>query len=70
VIIQCDSTARACVLKTCDTAVLWAQDNPLVQRLYVAQLGGAPFSPAARELLHTGYHARDKPTVTAMVGDW
>lgn len=40
-----------------------------VQRLYAEWVGGGPASAAARELLHTGYHRREK-TVTATLADW
>lgn len=43
-------------------------DNPLVQELYRTWLG-APYSEAARKLLHTQYHERER-TVTASISNW
>lgn len=40
-----------------------------VQRLYAEWVGGPPGSEAARRLLHTQYHKREK-TVTATLADW
>ena len=45
------------------------QDNPVVHDLYAHWVHGNIGDPAARELLHTGYHKREK-TVTATVADW
>lgn len=44
-------------------------DNPLVPFVYKHLIGNGQFSPAAKELLHTGYHHREK-SVTASIGDW
>lgn len=44
------------------------QDSRLVASVY-QQLGGGLYGAAARDLLHTSYHHREK-TVSAMIGDW
>lgn len=46
------------------------EDNPMVPRLYAEEFGGHPFSEAAQELLHTGYHVRDKPAAVTVASDW
>ena len=43
-------------------------ESPLVSAVY-QQLGGGLYGAAARDLLHTRYHHREK-TVSAMIGDW
>lgn len=44
------------------------QESPLVAAVY-QRLGGDIYGNAARDLLHTSYHHREK-TVSAMIGDW
>ena len=44
-------------------------DNPIVPLLYKQWVQGAVHSPAAQELLHTGYHRRER-TMSSTVGDW
>ena len=44
-------------------------DNPVVPLLYGQWVHGAVHSPAAQELLHTGYHRRER-TVSSTVEDW
>ena len=51
-----------------ELAVKHPQASPLVAAVY-QKLGGGCYSGAARDLLHTSYHHREK-TVSAMVGDW
>lgn len=46
-----------------------AELNPSVQALYNEWVGAQPGAPAAKELLHTQYHVREK-TVTGMLADW
>ena len=43
--------------------------SPEVERLYREWVGGEPGSAAARRVLHTVYHRREK-TVTASLADW
>lgn len=50
-------------------AVRRPEDSPAVEELYGAVVHGAPGSVAARRLLHTQYHRREK-TVTAALADW
>ena len=45
------------------------QDNAAVQLLYKQWMKGTALSEAAREVLHTQYHKREK-TVTTTIGDW
>lgn len=44
------------------------QESPTVAAVY-QQLGDGLYGAAARDLLHTSYHHREK-TVSAMIGDW
>ena len=45
------------------------KDNPLVPAVYQQFIGGGLYGAAARDLLHTSYHHREK-TVSATIGDW
>lgn len=45
------------------------QDSPLVPLMYQQWVKDLPNTPAARALLHTEYHTREK-TVTAQLTDW
>eukprot|EP00850_Spirogloea_muscicola_P016084 SM000128S26217 [mRNA] locus=s128:156922:161062:- [translate_table: standard] len=62
------------VLQQLETAYLQEVDvkdpaeNRVVQSLYASWLGH-PFSPRARELMHTQYHRRDK-SVTSQISNW
>eukprot|EP00850_Spirogloea_muscicola_P003801 SM000015S01301 [mRNA] locus=s15:1147765:1152150:+ [translate_table: standard] len=62
------------VLQQLETAYLQEVDvkdpaeNRVVQSLYATWLGH-PFSPRARELMHTQYHRRDK-SVTSQISNW
>lgn len=44
-------------------------DSPAARALYAGWVGGPPGSRAARRLLHTGYHRREKPAAAA-AADW
>ncbi|KAK9826721.1 hypothetical protein WJX81_001163 [Elliptochloris bilobata] len=44
-------------------------DSPAARALYAGWVGGLPGSAAARRLLHTGYHRREKPAAAA-AADW
>lgn len=44
-------------------------ENPSVQALYSQWIGDGPATERSRQLLHTGYHKREK-TVTAAIADW
>jgi len=44
-------------------------DGPTARALYAGWVGGPPGSAAARRLLHTGYHRREK-LATAAAADW
>ncbi len=45
------------------------KDDPLVPVVYDKLVGGGVYDAAARDLLHTSYHHREK-SVSAMIGDW
>ena len=45
------------------------RQNPLVAAVYQQFVGGDLYSAAARDLMHTSYHHREK-SVSAMIGDW
>lgn len=45
------------------------EENAGVGELYRSWVGGPPASPAARALLHTEYHRREK-SVTSALADW
>ena len=44
-------------------------DSPAARALYAGWIGGPPGSRAARRLLHTGYHRREK-LAAAAAADW
>lgn len=54
---------------SCSSSSREPEGHAAVQQLYSEWVGASPGSEAARQLLHTQYHKREK-TVTATLADW